>query len=164
MEVIKINYEKDEITKKGQTSEVCFKCSACSKYCPITLFVEKYNIENSFIVHLFTSGDQELWKQRAKDVWMCCACEKCVTICPQDRDPTIVFNNLKQQSYQEGLAPDNIYDLVKLLLKTGSVYPINSAINKRRNQLGLSELKENPKIVHELQIIAQKCGLKPKGD
>jgi heterodisulfide reductase subunit C len=164
MEVIKIEYDKDNIISKKHTSEVCFKCSACSKYCPITLYVDKYNIEDSFIIHLFTSGDEEIWKHRAKDVWMCSACEKCVNVCPQDRDPTMVFNNLKQRSYQEGLAPENIYGLVDLLLKTGMAYPVTALVNKKRTSLGLSELKENSKTVQDLEAMAKAAGLKRKGE
>ena len=160
MEVIRIKYENDEIVKKESTSEVCYKCSACSKYCPITMFVDKYNIKDSFIIHLFTSGEGDVWKHRAKDVWMCSACEKCVTICPQDRDPTHVFNNLKQKSYKEGLAPDNIYGMVKLLLDSGWAYPVNVAVNRRRKELGLSDIAVNQKTVDELKSIAKKADLK----
>jgi heterodisulfide reductase subunit C len=164
MEVIRVHYDKDEVSKKTKTSEVCFKCSACSKYCPITMYVDKYNLADSFIVHLFTEADEEAWKIRAKDVWMCAVCEKCVTICPQDRDPTIVFNNLKQRSYQEGLAPENIYQMVKQLVHTGMAYPVNASLNARRTRQGLGEIKENPKMVGDLAAIAKSTGLKLQGE
>jgi heterodisulfide reductase subunit C len=164
MEVIRIKYDKDEVVKTVHTSEICYKCSACSKYCPITMYVEKYNLENSFIVHLFAGMGPEEWKQCAKDVWMCSACEKCVSICPQDGDPTHVFNNLKQKSYRDGLAPDSIYGLVNSLLDTSWAYLINPALNRNRAKLGLKDLAPNKNVAGELQTLAKEAGLKRKGE
>ncbi len=164
MEVIRIKYDKDEVTKTVHTSEICYKCSACSKYCPITMYVEKYNLENSFIVHLFTGMEPDVWKHSAKDVWMCSACEKCISICPQDGDPTHVFNNLKQKSYREGLAPDSIYGVVNALLDTSWVYMINQPVNRARAKFGLKEIAPKKEVAEDLQKLAKEAGLKRKGE
>ncbi|NHI94239.1 MAG: hypothetical protein EAX96_17235 [Candidatus Lokiarchaeota archaeon] len=156
MEIIEIKYDKNEIIKSSPAYEICYKCSACAKFCPITANVSKYDIENSFIVQLFSADKPEA----LNDVWMCCSCEKCVAICPQDADPTHVFTNLKEKSYKEKLAPKVIYSLVTQLLNTGCAFDVGAAINRRRKALDLKELAVNEKVVKELQTIANKVGLK----
>ncbi|MFX0099319.1 MAG: 4Fe-4S dicluster domain-containing protein [Candidatus Hodarchaeota archaeon] len=158
MEIIRIKYDKDEIIKKSEASEMCFKCSACSKFCPITSNVSDYDIENSFIVSLYTAE-----KEKAlRDVWMCCTCEKCVTICPQDTDPTHVFTNLKELSYEEGCAPENIYAVVKSIVNTGNAYQISDATNRIREKLGLKPIGANDSVASDLKKLADKSKLKVK--
>ncbi len=159
MEIIRINYDKDEITGIHKASEICYKCSACSKFCPITMHVSTYNLEDSFIVHLF-KADRE---QALRDVWMCCSCEKCFNICPQDGDPAHVFVNLKEVSYKEGFAPESVYALVGQLLDAGSAYIISVSTNKGREKLGLKEIKANDRVLSDLNKLANKTGLKRKG-
>ena len=159
MEVLRIKYEKDKITKKSKAIEVCFKCSTCSKFCPVTQHVAKYNLEDSFITQLFQAEKPEA----LNDVWMCCACEKCVITCPQDANPTEVFTNLKEKSYQEGLAPSIIYRLVKQLLQEGTVYSLKLT-NMTRKRAGVKEVKKNEKAVKELNVLAEKVGLERKED
>ncbi len=159
MEVLRIKYEKNEITKKNKVIEVCFKCSTCSKFCPVTQHVAKYNLEDSFITQLFQTEKPEA----LNDVWMCCACEKCVITCPQDANPTEVFTNLKEKSYQEGLAPPIIYRLVKQLLQEGTVYSLKLT-NISRKRAGVNEVRKNEKAVKELNILAEKVGLERKED
>ena len=159
MEVLRVKYEKNEITKKNKATEVCFKCSTCSKFCPVTLHVAKYNLEDSFITQLFQAEKPEA----LNDVWMCCACEKCVITCPQDANPTEVFTNLKEKSYQEGLAPSIIYRLVKQLLQEGTVYSLKLT-NMSRKRAGVNEVRKNEKAVKELNILAEKVGLERKED
>ena len=154
MEVIKLKYDKNEILKKDKSTEVCFNCSTCSKFCPITQFVKRYNIEDSFVTQLFEAEKPEA----LHDVWMCCACEKCVITCPQDTNPTDVFTNLKEKAYQEGLAPEIIYRLVEQLLLESTVYGLKFA-NMTRKRAGLKELVKNEKASKELNIIARKTGL-----
>lgn len=160
MEVIRIKYDKDEITKKTSEVEICFKCSACSKFCPITINVNKYDLENAFIAQLFAAAKP----QALNDIWMCCACEKCVVTCPQDADPTEVFTNLKQLSYQEGLAPEVIYNLVKQVVNTGLTYDISRAVNALRKKVGLNDYNKSENVNKELKTIAEKTALKIKED
>ena len=159
MEVLRVKYEKNEITKKNKATEVCFKCSTCSKFCPVTLHVAEYNLEDSFITQLFQAEKPEA----LNDVWMCCACERCVITCPQDANPTEVFTNLKEKSYQEGLAPPIIYRLVKQLLQEGTVYSLKLT-NMSRKRAGVNEVRKNEKAVKELNILAEKVGLERKED
>ncbi len=158
MEIIKIKYEKDEIVGRHATSEVCFKCSACSKFCPITLHVPTYSMEDSFIVHLYRAE-----RERAlRDVWMCCSCEKCLNVCPQDGVPPHVFVDLKETSYKAGFAPDSVYGLVAQLLNAGSAYVVSVSTNKGREKLGLKEIKANDAVTSDLKKLAAKTGLKVK--
>ncbi len=159
MKVLRVKYERNEITKKNKAIEVCFKCSTCSKFCPVTLHVAKYNLEDSFITQLFEAEKPEV----ENDVWMCCACEKCVITCPQDANPTQVFTNLKEKSYREGLAPLIIYRLVKQLLQEGTVYSLKLT-NMIRKRAGVKEIKKSEKAVKELNVLAEKVGLERKED
>lgn len=154
MKVLRLKYEKNEILEKHKAIEVCFKCSTCSKFCPITQYVKKYNLEDSFITQLFETEKTEA----LNDVWMCCACEKCVITCPQDTNPTDAFTNLKEKSYREGYAPDIVYRLIEQLLQEGTVYNIKFT-NMARKRAGLQEIENNGKSVQELNILAEKTGL-----
>lgn len=154
MKVLRLKFEKNEIMKKNKAIEVCFKCSTCSKFCPITQYVKKYNMEDSFVTQLFEAEKPEA----LNDVWMCCACEKCVITCPQDTNPTDAFTNLKEKSYQEGLAPSIVYRLVEQLLQEAIVYNIKFA-NLARKRAGLKDLAKNENAVRELNVLAKKAGL-----
>lgn len=159
MEIVKIKYDKDDIIKKSPEVEICFKCSACALFCPATMNVVRYNLEDAFISELF--GAEE--STTLKDVWMCSNCEKCILVCPQDAEPAEVFTNLKQLSYQKGLAPDSVYALVKQVLNSGMAYDVGAKVNSDRNKLGLSELSANENVSKELKIIAEKTALKTEG-
>ncbi len=157
MKVLRLKYEKNEIIEKNKEIEVCFKCSTCSKFCPITKNVKKYNLEDSFVTQIFEAEKPEA----LNDVWMCCVCEKCVITCPQDTNPTDAFTNLKEKSYQEGFAPQIIYRLVEQLLQEGTVYSLKFT-NLARKRAGLKEIEKNEKSIEELNILAQKTGLEKK--
>lgn len=158
MKVIRLKYEKNEIMKKNRAIEVCFKCSTCSKFCPITQYVKKYSMEDSFITQLFEAEKPEA----LNDVWMCCACEKCVITCPQDTNPTEAFTNLKEKSYREGLAPTIVYRLIEQLLQEATVFSMKFA-NLARKRAGLKEMSKNEIAIKELNVLAEKAGLEKKG-
>ena len=156
MEVIRIKYNKDEIIEKNPEVAICFKCSACALFCPVTKNVSKYNIEDAFISQLFGAEETDA----LKDVWMCSNCEKCILVCPQDAEPAEVFTNLKQLSYQKGLAPKSVYALGKQILNTGIAYEVGAKVNADRKKLGLRELSTNEIVSKELKIIAEKTAFK----
>lgn len=160
MEVIRIKYDKDEILRKSPEVAVCFKCSACAPFCPVTMNVDRYNIEDAFISQLFGAEESET----LKDVWMCSNCEKCILICPQDAEPAEVFTNLKQLSYQRGIAPNSVYALAKQVLNTGIAYEVGAKVNADRKKMGLKELSPNENVSKELKIIAEKTGFKTEGN
>lgn len=159
MEIIKIRYNKDDIIKQSEEIEICFKCSACSIFCPVTLNVSKYDIENAFIAQLF-DADENL---ALKDVWMCSACEKCIMVCPQDAEPSEVFNNLKRVSYQKGLAPAGVYAVAKQIVNTGIAYDVGAKINSDRKKIDLKELAPNEAVSKDLKVIAEKTALNVEG-
>ena len=159
MEVIRIKYNKDDIIKKSPEVAICFKCSACALFCPATMNVKRYNIEDAFISQLFGAEESDA----LRDVWMCCNCEKCILVCPQDAEPAEVFTNLKQLSYQKGLAPEAVYALARQVLNTGSAFEIGAKINSDRKKLGLKELSPNENVSKELKIIAERTAFKTEG-
>ncbi|NVM46253.1 MAG: 4Fe-4S dicluster domain-containing protein [Candidatus Lokiarchaeota archaeon] len=156
MEIIKIKYNKDNIIKQSEEVQRCFKCSACSIFCPVTLNVSRYTLEDAFISQLYGSEESTA----LKDVWMCCNCEKCIMSCPQDGEPAEVFINLKQLSYQRGLAPDSVYALAKQVLNTGIAYETGAKVNADRKKMGLKELSANENVSKELRIIAERTAFK----
>jgi len=160
MEVIRIKYNKDEIIKQHDEVDVCFKCSACGKFCPATKNVSRYNIVDGFISQLFGATEEDA----LRDVWMCCACEKCIMLCPQDAEPAEVFNYIKRLSYLKGKAPESVYALARQILKTGMAYDIGAKLNADRKKFNLKELSINDKVSKELNIIAEKTALKTESE
>ncbi len=124
--------------------------------CPATKNVSKYNVVDGFISQLFGADENTA----LTDVWMCCACEKCIMICPQNAEPAEVFNNLKQLSYLKGKAPQSVYALAKQVLKTGMAYDIGAKLNADRKKFNLKELSINDQVSKELNTIAEKTALK----
>ncbi len=156
MEIKKINYQ--DVLKGSEQSDKCFKCSSCSKVCPITSYVKRYNIENSYVVNLYSFDNEDV----LRDVWLCCVCEQCYLVCALEADPPHVFNNLKEQSYKQGLAPDSVYGVTKRIVDTGNALIINSSVNRARSKVGLGDIVLTDTVADEIKVLANKTGLKIK--
>jgi heterodisulfide reductase subunit C len=135
--------------------ERCFKCSVCAQVCPIQ-YLEEYSPTQSYVYDLFTC-DNVLANP---NLWSCASCHKCAEICPQDVNPAHVFLNLKELSFEQGLAPPSVTGLIKTIITTGSSFPTTSVTERLREQLGLAPFVVNAQ--EELKLIVAKTGLEEK--
>ena len=86
-------------------------------------------------------------------IWLCTNCYSCYERCPQDVRPIEVIVALKNMAVEKGTAPVNLAKLSDNIAKTGMSVTVSSAINRRREQLGLPVLKTIP--IDELNTILE---------
>ena len=135
--------------------ERCFKCSVCALVCPIQ-YQEEYSPTQSYVYDLFTC-DNVLANP---NLWSCASCHKCTEICPQDVNPAHVFLNLKELSFEQGLAPQGVVALIKTIITTGLSFPVTSVTQRLREGLGLPPITSTAQ--EELKLIVNRTGLEEK--
>lgn len=160
MPLISLNYsERNESLELKNKLSYCFKCAVCTNVCPVTLFSEEYATrkenayDSTYVYDLFVADDEK----RVKIAWKCCICHHCIEVCPQDIKPGEIYTAIKEWSFHQHKAPEDIYKLMKALITDGIIFPISRMKNRKREKLGLQPI-ERP--VAELEKIAQNTGLK----
>jgi len=86
-------------------------------------------------------------------IWLCTNCYSCYERCPQDVRPIEVIVALKNMAVEKGTAPPNLAKLSDNIAKTGMSVIFSSAVNRKREQLGLPELRTIP--IDELKTILE---------
>lgn len=135
----------------GEHHNYCYQCGACVAACPAARFSEEFNPRNIMLMTLL--GDEEKLISQDSIIWQCTNCYSCYERCPQDVRPVEVIIALKNLCTQQGVLPDDINKFSDTLIKTGRSVIITSTVNRRRQQLGLPELKDVN--VEELQAIIE---------
>jgi heterodisulfide reductase subunit C len=123
----------------GEHHNYCYQCGACVAACPAARFSEKFNPRDILLMTLLGEEDKLIGKDSI--IWLCTNCYSCYERCPQDVRPVEVIIALKNLCAQEGVLPDDINKFSDTLIKTGRSVIITSTVNRRRQQLGLPELK-----------------------
>ena len=77
-------------------------------------------------------------------IWLCTNCYTCYERCPQDVRPIEVIIALKNLAAQRGTMPETVDKYATTVLETGRSTMITSAVNRRREELGLQPLPEVP--------------------
>ena len=81
----------------------CYQCFTCTLGCPVAKYMD-YPPDQ--IVRMVQLGlkDQVL---ASEAIWICCACETCVTRCPNDIDIPALIDILKETAIREHVAGKN---------------------------------------------------------
>ena len=155
-----LNYlERNERLELEEKLGYCFKCAVCASVCPVTLFSEEYatrkenEYDSTYVYDLFVSDDEK----RTKIAWKCSLCHHCIEVCPQDIKPGEICTALKEWSFYQHKAPEDIYKLMKSLITDGIIFPISGMTKRKREKLRLPPIKRP---VVELEKIAQNTGLR----
>jgi len=135
----------------GEHHNYCYQCGACVAACPAARFSDEFNPRDILLMTLL--GDEEDLIREDSIIWQCTNCYSCYERCPQDVRPVEVIIALKNLCAQEGVLPGDIDKFSETLIKTGRSVIITSTVNRRRQQLGLPELKDVN--VAELQAIIE---------
>ena len=150
----KLNFEFREKLNKivgGDHHNYCYQCGSCVAVCPAARFSDSFNPRDILLKTLM--GEEEYLIGPDSVIWQCTNCYSCYERCPQDVRPVEVIIALKNYCQQNGLAPDIIDKFSEAVAKTGRSVMVTSAVNRKRKELGLAELKEIP--VDELQKILE---------
>lgn len=127
----------------GSTLSYCFQCASCSGVCPVAQETEgRYNPRRLILDSLLGLKEKIFGKENAFGIWGCTMCDSCDEICPQKVDLTEIFLILKNKSIQKGEAPDYYYSQASTILENAKAIPMQSAIERRRDQLGLPKVME----------------------
>ncbi len=149
---IVVNYRFREKLNKvsgGKHHNYCYQCSACVAVCPAARFSKKFNPRKILLKALLGMEEELLGKD--SPIWLCTNCYSCYERCPQDVRPIEVIIALKNMAVEKGTAPANLAKLSDNIAKTGMSVTVSSAVNRKREQLGLPALKVIP--IDELQKI-----------
>jgi len=132
----------------------CYQCGKCSAGCPLA---DEMDYPPSQVLRMIQLGLPELDERALKSlsIWLCLACETCVTRCPQEVDLPKIMDFLRQESLRRGLAhPEakNIISFHKAFLDslkyTGKLYELGLIADyKARNpRSALQDVLTAPKL------------------
>ncbi|MFX0097949.1 MAG: 4Fe-4S dicluster domain-containing protein [Candidatus Hodarchaeota archaeon] len=163
--MLQINYDfRNKIIKKNITLSGCYQCSTCTGGCPVALITNgKYN-PRKIIEQSILGLREKLVESDDANLWLCSTCQKCVELCPQLVELTEIFTLIKNECFEAGKAPAGFTAQADAIYKSGLAIPLQPAILKRREQLGIPEIKFAP--VEEIQTLLKETGLEkllPKG-
>jgi len=129
----------------------CFQCGTCVSSCPAKIYSGHFS-PREFILQCL-HGMQE--KVINDDLWRCVSCNSCNERCPQDVNPYEVIVKLKNIAVRESLISAEKHALLvaafNQVIETGCAYPVSELTKKRREELDLSQHKDE-----NLNTIAQK--------
>ena len=141
----KVNFEFREKLNEivgGAHHNYCYQCGACVAVCPSARYSDSFNPRDILLKTLV--GDEEDLIGPESIIWKCTNCYSCYERCPQDVRPVEVIIALKNYCQQKGVAPDLIDRFSETVSKTGRSVMITGAVNRKRKELGLEELKDMP--------------------
>lgn len=135
---------RDKLNKieGGKHHNYCYQCSACVAVCPAARFTKKFNPRIILLKALL--GAEEDLTGKDSPIWLCTNCNSCYERCPQDVRPIDVIIALKNMAVEKQTAPANLAKLSENIAATGLSITLSSAINRKRTELGLPELKSVP--------------------
>lgn len=135
----------------GNHHNYCYQCGSCVAVCPAARFSDDFNPREILLKTLL--GEEEDLIRSDSIIWKCTNCYSCYERCPQDVRPVEVIIALKNLCAQQGVLPSDINKFSETLIKTGRSVIITSTVNRRRQELGLPELKDVN--AQELQAIIE---------
>jgi heterodisulfide reductase subunit C len=125
----------------GNTLAYCYQCATCSGACPVAQVTNgRYNPRRLILDSLLGLKEKIFGAENSFNMWGCTMCDTCDEICPQKVDLTEIFVILKNESVRRGEAPEYFISQASTILKHGKAIPMQSAIERRREQFELPEI------------------------
>jgi heterodisulfide reductase subunit C len=150
MPVKSINYQfkkKLSSTLGGEATSYCYQCGACVGDCPAAMYSEDFNPREILLQALL--GDEDALTGENSPIWDCTNCYTCYERCPQAVRPVEVIIALKNICFEKLTSAPEVRELVKSVRTTGRTVKITSLSDRRRQELGLKEVKMVP--IEELE-------------
>ncbi|MHA1612313.1 MAG: 4Fe-4S dicluster domain-containing protein [Promethearchaeota archaeon] len=142
----------------GISLKVCYNCSTCSTICPVALETGgKFNPRS--IIQLAGCGFEErIIIDLEPNVWDCSMCELCQEACPQHVDLHGIFVTVKNAAAEYENIPESYTNETGQVYLFGKAVPLQPAIVKRREKLGLPpSIDAN---LNEIQLLMKLTGAK----
>jgi heterodisulfide reductase subunit C len=137
----------------GDTLKFCYQCNRCTDVCPIAeIAPNRYNPRNTILSSFLGFKSSILGVEDKFNLWGCTVCDTCDEVCPQKIELTEIFTILKNMSIARGEGPEYYTIQASAIYESGKAIPPQSAIERRRDQLGLPKV-EHPKIEEVQKIL-----------
>jgi heterodisulfide reductase subunit C2 len=131
----------------GDKLSYCFQCGKCNDNCPVSQrWGSRYNPRDLVLFSALGYKDA-LVAAVVKDpfvLWGCAACETCDEVCPAEIPITDIICVLKNLSTSLGVTPDFYPNSAKTIMDNGMAIPVQDAIVKRREKLGVGAAPKIP--------------------
>jgi heterodisulfide reductase subunit C len=145
-----INYQfkkKLNSTLGGEAHNFCYQCGACVGDCPAAMYSPDFNPREILLQALL--GEEEVLTSENSPIWNCTNCYTCYERCPQAVRPVEVIIALKNICFEKMTSAQEVRELVNSVKTTGRTVKITSLSDRRRQELGLKEVKMVP--IEELE-------------
>ncbi len=118
--------------------QFCYQCNRCTAECPVHNNATKsYNPRQIMLHSLLGLKDPILHAPDNFNLYGCTSCDTCDEVCPGNLELTEVFMLLKNMMAQENSAPKAYLGQAKAIADSGYAIPMQPAIDRRRDQMGL---------------------------
>ena len=145
----------------GSTLAYCYQCATCSGACPVAQVTNgRYNPRRLILTSLLGLKERIFGTNNSFEIWGCTVCDTCDELCPQKVELTEIFTILKNISVERGEAPEYYTMQASTIFENGKAIPMQTAIERRRDQLGLPKIL-NPDI-NEIKTILKATKLEKK--
>ena len=103
---------KDEVAEKIGLEAIkpCFTCGSCTAVCPVHEVIEAFDPRR--MIHQILLGMRN--EVLSSDlIWLCCLCNSCFYVCPQEIKFSRVATELKKVAIDEGLVDEGFLKKLK---------------------------------------------------
>lgn len=164
MSMVSVDYElKKKVMDAhiGDTLKYCYQCARCTDVCPVSKVTEQRYNPRSLILNSFMGFKDAIFGQDDSfNIWGCTVCDTCDEICPQKIELTEIFTVLKNMSIARGEGPEYYTTQATTIYENAKAIPMQSAIERRRDQMGLPKVE--PPNVDEVQKLLNATKLNEK--
>jgi len=134
----------------------CIRCGACDDVCPSG---RNGGIHPDAVVYgIMDAEPSSDMKEMQADVWKCLMCHRCSMNCPEGIDVAGAVRSIRYLSTASGNSPKRFKMASETLVKEGRAFPVNEAVNKKREVLGLKAIDEDRASAEELRKIMSRTG------
>lgn len=105
---------RDEVAEKIGLERIkpCYTCGACTGVCPVREVVEDFD-PRLIIQKIILGMREEVLSSEL--IWLCCLCNSCYFVCPQEIKFARVAEELRKTALAEGLADEGFLERLQEL-------------------------------------------------
>jgi heterodisulfide reductase subunit C len=100
IEIVAGTFVKDVELISGQDLLVCNQCGKCGAGCPVASALD---LLPNAVIRLAQLGQEDVLESQT--IWVCAACQTCLSRCPKDVDVPRVMEALRTLAMQRGIQP-----------------------------------------------------------
>lgn len=119
----------------------CYQCNRCTDNCPVSYVDPERYDPRKLIMSSFLGLGGFVFTDDPFAIWGCTVCDTCDEVCPQKIELTEIFTVLKNMSIKRGEGPEHYTGQASAIYDSGKAIPMQSAIERRRQQLGLPDIE-----------------------